>query len=436
MSVKYGIAATILATIVFLSLAGSTALGAMPFPSYGSAVVDGNRTEWDLQKDFFAAMYRAGNPNKKVEAKLHLRYDCDTKTMYVLVYQVGDIPILREPENTAIKVLELGSQAQVDGNTGNDGVPPDFQWVEPYRDKRGREVARGFEASFRIQPGQYNIQVHANVFDSGGSQTASTGSGPNSRSVALSIECPEDPGSAALGDLVWEDLNGNGARDAGEPGISGVIVNLLDSTGTVLATTSTAANGLYGFAGLRAGNYMVEFIAPVGYTFAPNNSTGDETDSDVDLVTGRTALITLETGEIDPSWDAGLFRYALEVMKIEAAHEGTTPTLDLGAVNPGSTSSAYFWTKIYSNAPFRETYMWTDFSDGAHIVPADRMVLTVTDSAVTVEVPNGGVYPAAPAGNPPAVPAQWKRVDVNVRLKWNDPVGAYAGTLDIGVSQL
>jgi hypothetical protein len=33
-------------------------------------------------------------------------------------------------------------------------------------------------------------------------------------------------GKSTLGDFIWIDLNGNGTKDAGEPGINGVKVNL------------------------------------------------------------------------------------------------------------------------------------------------------------------------------------------------------------------
>jgi hypothetical protein len=35
--------------------------------------------------------------------------------------------------------------------------------------------------------------------------------------------------AASLGDFVWIDLNGNGIQNAGEPGLNGVTVNLLDA---------------------------------------------------------------------------------------------------------------------------------------------------------------------------------------------------------------
>ena len=43
-----------------------------------------------------------------------------------------------------------------------------------------------------------------------------------------------------LGDFVWDDLNGDGIQDPGEPGVEGVVVNLYRDGETVpFATTTT-----------------------------------------------------------------------------------------------------------------------------------------------------------------------------------------------------
>src|SRR6185436_11260604 len=69
---------------------------------------------------------------------------------------------------------------------------------------------------------------------------------------------------AQIGDFVWVDTNRNGQQDVGEPGIPGVTVNLLDSTGTtVLQTTATNGSGLYGFT-VAPGTYVVQFVSPAG----------------------------------------------------------------------------------------------------------------------------------------------------------------------------
>ncbi|MGJ8726607.1 MAG: SdrD B-like domain-containing protein [Roseibacillus sp.] len=49
--------------------------------------------------------------------------------------------------------------------------------------------------------------------------------------LAPVLKVTADIDTVAIGNLVWEDLNGDGDRDAGEPGIEGVVVCLQDSNG-------------------------------------------------------------------------------------------------------------------------------------------------------------------------------------------------------------
>jgi len=80
-------------------------------------------------------------------------------------------------------------------------------------------------------------------------------------------------------------------------------------------TTTTDANGNYLFDDIYPGDYYVEFTAPAGYTASPQDATNnqspatsDQTDSDVDPITGQTAVTTLSSGENDPTWDAGFYQ--------------------------------------------------------------------------------------------------------------------------------
>ncbi|GBC90882.1 hypothetical protein HRbin14_01637 [bacterium HR14] len=58
--------------------------------------------------------------------------------------------------------------------------------------------------------------------------------------------------------LKFEDLNGNGTRDPGEPGVEGWTIILLASDGvTVLQTTQTGPDGSFCFFGLLRGTYFV-----------------------------------------------------------------------------------------------------------------------------------------------------------------------------------
>jgi hypothetical protein len=118
-------------------------------------------------------------------------------------------------------------------------------------------------------------------------------------------------GGVALGDHVWEDLNGNGIQDDGNSGINGVTVNLLDGSGSVVGTTVTANDtsnnpGYYLFSGLQPGAYSVQFVAPGGYVFTTPNVDGSATDSNADVITGKTGTYTLI--QTDITADAGLYR--------------------------------------------------------------------------------------------------------------------------------
>ena len=59
---------------------------------------------------------------------------------------------------------------------------------------------------------------------------------------------------------IYRDGNRSGALDAGEKLYEGVTVNLVDADGTVVATTTTDADGTYSFDKLPAGTYSVKVV--------------------------------------------------------------------------------------------------------------------------------------------------------------------------------
>ena len=102
----------------------------------------------------------------------------------------------------------------------------------------------------------------------------------------------------ALGDFVWDDLDGDGVQDAGEPGVEGVGVTLfqVDPGGGApieIGTDTTDVDGLYLFTDLPPGEYYVVFdlaTLPTGSVVTFQDQGGDDTvDSDADPITGQTA---------------------------------------------------------------------------------------------------------------------------------------------------
>jgi uncharacterized repeat protein (TIGR01451 family) len=88
-----------------------------------------------------------------------------------------------------------------------------------------------------------------------------------------------------IGDTVYNDLNGNGTQDAGEPGFAGVTVSLyrdvngngvINAGDTIVGTVTTDANGQYFFTGVTNGTYIVSVPAQTGYNYI----AGGRTDTD------------------------------------------------------------------------------------------------------------------------------------------------------------
>ncbi|MGB5734093.1 MAG: SdrD B-like domain-containing protein, partial [Thiohalocapsa sp.] len=137
--------------------------------------------------------------------------------------------------------------------------------------------------------------------------------------------------TAAIGDFVWEDCNGNGIQDdAAIPGcdlgggIPDVPVELRipdnggNCTGKLVDSTTTGDNGDYLFTMLVPGEYCVAFpgdpadvlTCPVGsiasYTTknAPDSTPANDSNANPD---GTTDAVALDAGESDLTVDAGLF---------------------------------------------------------------------------------------------------------------------------------
>lgn len=114
---------------------------------------------------------------------------------------------------------------------------------------------------------------------------------------------------ASIGDFVWYDSIRNNIQDSGEEGVGGVTVNLWDATfSSMLASTTSDATGYYGFSGLPPGDYAVEFVPAASYSLVTADSGSDDSrDSDANVISGRTAAVTLTAGDHNRDLDAGLF---------------------------------------------------------------------------------------------------------------------------------
>ena len=132
---------------------------AAPNPSYDTAEVDGDAGEWSLGADHFADMTDGGVDGRPVRAKLYVRYDCETEILFALVLVEGDEQARQDRPDEAY--LRVDAEGKLVGATsGNDGTPPDFEWIDG-----DGTLADGYEASGELEPGTYSLRAHILVAD-------------------------------------------------------------------------------------------------------------------------------------------------------------------------------------------------------------------------------------------------------------------------------
>ena len=186
-----------------------------------------------------------------------------------------------------------GDGVRQSGEAGISGVS-----VKLLRD--GTEVASTTSNSSgdylfdNLMAGSYAVQLVADglvdyEFTTATSQNVALADDEDNNSADFGLkELP--PGTGSIGDLVFEDANENGQADAGELGVAGAVVNLIQG-GQQVATTTTDSNGLYQFNALRAGEFQVQV---------------DESSLSGRMTTTATTFsVSLENGESEQGIDFG-----------------------------------------------------------------------------------------------------------------------------------
>ena len=250
----------------------------------------------------------------------------------------------------------------------------------------------------------------------------------------------------ALGDKVWYDLNRDGIQDAGEAGVEGVTVTLtgggadgiIGTADDTTHTTTTDAEGNYRFDDLTPGvEYQVNFSdLPQDYVFTTQNAGSDDAlDSDVDVNTGSTDIITLAPGEYNNTIDAGI---VLETASLgdkvffdddrdgiqdatEAGVEGVTVTLtgggEDGVIGTADDTTTTATTDAEGNYRFDDLTPGVEYQVNFSNLPQDYVFTTqnagsddTVDSDADVNTGNTDIITLAP--------------------------GEYNNTIDAGIIQL
>ncbi|MBC1811881.1 hypothetical protein HCA60_05180 [Listeria booriae] len=108
----------------------------------------------------------------------------------------------------------------------------------------------------------------------------------------------------SISDAMFEDLNGNGQKDANEAGIAGVKVTLFTSQGVEVASTTSAADGSYSFDNVDEGTYYMHVDAstfPANYKLFTTQGFGSD---------GNSAYFQVTAGETVSGYHLGFYKKA------------------------------------------------------------------------------------------------------------------------------
>ena len=220
----------------------------------------------------------------------------------------------------------------------------------------------------------------------GGDDTVDSDADPTtgrSQTVTLAVgetQTTLDAGAylpVTIGDVVYEDLNGNGTQDPGEPGIDGVTVDLLNATGTTtLATTTTAGGGLYTFT-TAPGSYQIDVDEGTLGLTTPVQTQGTNPQT-----------VTLTSGQTNTGIDYGYY---------QPATLGNQVWVDVdedGIQDGGEPGAAGISVRLLDAAGVVELDTTVTAGDGSYsfsgLVPGDYVVEFVTPGWTITTADQGG----------------------------------------------
>ena len=236
-----------------------------------------------------------------------------------------------------------------------------------------------------LQPGTYSVReiVPANYFasdDHVGSQGGTANGLTELDSIvlvggvnAVHYDFAVVPPDSISGHVKWDEF---GPCDVfpNDPGLAGVTIDLLNSTGNVIGTTTTDANGDYSFNDLNPGTYSVREIVPAGWfpgldeVGSAGGVTNGLTELDGANLTGGVNAVNYNFCVAPPDSIAG-------VVKIE-----TTPDWDTNSSDPvvpgvtiellDSTGSIVATQQTNSNGAYDFTELMPGTYSVQEVVPA------------------------------------------------------------------
>jgi protocatechuate 3,4-dioxygenase beta subunit len=233
------------------------------------------------------------------------------------------------------------------GETGFGGVTVNL--LSANGQTTGLSTVTGNDGTYsfsQLAPDSYEVQVVAPAGDHIsplGTSTTAMDNLANSAGVISpitlasgSVVTGENAGVASpdgtISSFVFFDGQNTGTYHAGDAGVQGITVKLLNTAGQVVGSTTTDANGAYTFNGVAAGNYRVQVVAPQGSQFSTveHASGNPQLDSDVNAQ-GLSGSFSVVSNQTTTGENAGLL--------INGNFPNTTPT-EIGSGANYSTSTS------------------------------------------------------------------------------------------------
>jgi hypothetical protein len=143
-----------------------------------------------------------------------------------------------------------------------------------------------------VPSGSYQVQYTtptAEVLQAGGPASTSTGlTSAITLTAGQTLTLAAETLAPAVGSITGSALYGTAGQ-------AGVAISLLNTTGTVVATTTTSSTGSFSFTNVLVGSYQVQYIAPAGEAL---QSGGPAIATTALATTGLTSAVTVTTNTV------------------------------------------------------------------------------------------------------------------------------------------